>query len=529
MVLKRRGTTLRKMAARRRGSDTAMIEPTGRSAFDASRVADTSLDPMQAIEIARNVWWVGHYLPDDPFQCHVYLIDAGRDSVLVDPGSNLTFNHTLRKIEQVMPFDNIRYFLCQHQDPDITSSLPMIDKLVVRGDARIVTHWRTKTLVKHFGLQLPFWQIEDNDWRLTVGGRQLRFVFTPYLHFPGAFCTLDETSGVLFSSDLFGGFTKGFRLFAEDDGYFEAMRPFHEHYMPSREILAHGLAKLEALPFRAIAPQHGSILPEPLAGRMLRRLKELDCGLYLLVQHNTDIRRLVKLNDVLRGITETMVLSRDFSSTANTLLALAQKMLPVTAIEFFAGSRGPDGSDQTLHLTPTNRFRGALIDPPACLADSLGFDRMTWSRHVDGAFRLEHDWPQANPSPQADRHVAAVVPLFSPDSQVATAVAVLHMRDDGAFDADAAAQMIHQMAVPLQVAVERESIYRLLDLEKQAIYERSIRDPLTGLYTRIYMQDTVSRMIDLHDRDHATGFGVAMVDIDHFKRINDTYGHVQGD
>ena len=41
---------------------------------------------------------------DDQFQCHAYLIANGEQSVLLDPGSLLTFDHTLKKIESVMPF-----------------------------------------------------------------------------------------------------------------------------------------------------------------------------------------------------------------------------------------------------------------------------------------------------------------------------------------------------------------------------------------------------------------------------------------
>ena len=67
------------------------------------------------VQIADRIWWVGHVLPDDPFQCHVYLIENGDQSVLVDPGSMLTFKHTLAKIEQIMPFSQIRYFICHHQ------------------------------------------------------------------------------------------------------------------------------------------------------------------------------------------------------------------------------------------------------------------------------------------------------------------------------------------------------------------------------------------------------------------------------
>ncbi len=83
--------------------------------------------------------------------------------------------------------------------------------------------------------------------------------------------------------------------------------------------------------------------------------------------------------------------------------------------------------------------------------------------------------------------------------------------------------------MPLQVAVEREVIYRQLDMERQRIYERSIRDPLTGLFTRIYMQEVVQRLFDIQDRSPGNWLAVLMLDIDHFKQINDSYGHNQGD
>lgn len=74
-----------------------------------------------------------------------------------------------------------------------------------RDDAVVITHWRTEALLKHYGLSLPFWLLDRNGWQLDLGGRRLRFIFTPYAHFPGAFCTYDEQTGTLFSSDLFGG------------------------------------------------------------------------------------------------------------------------------------------------------------------------------------------------------------------------------------------------------------------------------------------------------------------------------------
>jgi len=221
-----------------------------------------NIDFNNAVEIAEDIWWVGHYLENDPFQCHVYLIKNGNNSVLIDPGSKLTFKSTLTKIESIMPFEDIKYFICHHQDPDITGALMLIDELVTRKDAVILSHWRSIALLKHYALKIPLQCVEEMNWELVLENKKLKFIFTPYLHFAGAFTSFDESTGVLFSSDIFGGFTEGFSLYVEDDKYFEEIKLFHEHYMPSREILRHSLNKFQKLDLNLIAPQHGSIIPK---------------------------------------------------------------------------------------------------------------------------------------------------------------------------------------------------------------------------------------------------------------------------
>jgi len=63
----------------------------------------------------------------------------------------------------------------------------------------------------------------------------------------------------------------------------------------------------------------------------------------------------------------------------------------------------------------------------------------------------------------------------------------------------------------------------------EAVYEQSIRDQLTGMFNRIYMHDTIKRIMELHDRGENKGVSLALFDIDHFKSINDTFGHNAGD
>ena len=63
---------------------------------------------------------------------------------------------------------------------------------------------------------------------------------------------------------------------------------------------------------------------------------------------------------------------------------------------------------------------------------------------------------------------------------------------------------------------------------RQSLKEQSIRDPLTGLYNRRYLEETLERELT---RARRAGLPVAviMADLDHFKKINDFYGHEAGD
>ncbi len=58
--------------------------------------------------------------------------------------------------------------------------------------------------------------------------------------------------------------------------------------------------------------------------------------------------------------------------------------------------------------------------------------------------------------------------------------------------------------------------------------EQSVRDPLTGLYNRRYLEETLERELRRADRV-GRGLGVVLFDLDHFKRFNDTHGHEAGD
>lgn len=76
--------------------------------------------------------------------------------------------------------------------------------------------------------------------------------------------------------------------------------------------------------------------------------------------------------------------------------------------------------------------------------------------------------------------------------------------------------------VPQQLRHEVDRLRR----EHAQVHEQSRRDSLTGSYNRRYLDERLEDLLAGGTRD---GLGVALVDLDWFKEVNDTYGHVLGD
>jgi diguanylate cyclase (GGDEF)-like protein/PAS domain S-box-containing protein len=74
-----------------------------------------------------------------------------------------------------------------------------------------------------------------------------------------------------------------------------------------------------------------------------------------------------------------------------------------------------------------------------------------------------------------------------------------------------------------QVALALANLYL-----RETLRQQSIHDPLTGLYNRRYLEEALNQEIQRAQR-HRHPIGIIMIDIDYFKRVNDTHGHEAGD
>lgn len=105
-----------------------------------------------------------------------------------------------------------------------------------------------------------------------------------------------------------------------------------------------------------------------------------------------------------------------------------------------------------------------------------------------------------------------------------TASSVINLRDLRLEDARALLE--HDPSFHLPHPEESPSLYLQSIIDH--LCELSLKDPLTGLANRRHFLHAIHREIDTVARSGDSGL-LLMIDIDHFKKVNDTYGHLAGD
>lgn len=136
-------------------------------------------------------------------------------------------------------------------------------------------------------------------------------------------------------------------------------------------------------------------------------------------------------------------------------------------------------------------------------------------------------WRRPGQSEVHCTHFASVVPenyLCVPMAAHGETLGIVHVECASA----GIAAMVEAQLPPLHEMVEMASMAIAgLDLRSR-LEEQSIRDNLTGLFNRHFMEDALDRELRRAIR-HKQHFAMLMVDVDYFKRFNDDFGHEAGD
>ena len=239
------------------------------------------IDPEKAVELLPGLYWIGWPDKDAGFSNNPYLLIDEEEVIVFDPGSRLDvhWGWVKKKIESIVPLNKITAVIVHHQDPDLCAAIPLIEEAVGVNNFEIITTERNSFFIPYYGVRTEVTTVEDGDIIKVGDDRELQFITSPYLHFPGAMVTYDRKEKVLFSSDIFGAFSVDWNLYA-NEYYVEAMKVFAQPYFPDKRHVHNFLNKIEPLELEMICPQHGSIIPKERIKEIIDALRELEVGVW---------------------------------------------------------------------------------------------------------------------------------------------------------------------------------------------------------------------------------------------------------
>lgn len=107
---------------------------------------------------------------------------------------------------------------------------------------------------------------------------------------------------------------------------------------------------------------------------------------------------------------------------------------------------------------------------------------------------------------------------------------VLHVRTESVLSIEGPVfERLTESKRRLAIAMAEHIALALANLRlRETLHHQAIRDPLTGLYNRRHMEESLEREVHRAIRRDAS-LSVVMLDLDHFKQFNDTFGHSAGD
>lgn len=222
------------------------------------------------VEISDGVYWVGVRdwnrrlfdalipLPKGTTY-NAYLIVGESKKALIDT-VNPGFEKELEeKIRQIVDPSDVDYVIMNHAEPDHAGSIPHL--MLINSKAMLVTTSRGAKMAQAF-YRVPEkrTKIVSDQEIIDLGGKRLRFIEAPMLHWPETMFTYLQENKILFPCDFFGSHVaKGLYDEEVEDLIVHAQRYFGEIMMPFRTMAEKALEKTKGLKIDMIAPGHGPI------------------------------------------------------------------------------------------------------------------------------------------------------------------------------------------------------------------------------------------------------------------------------
>ena len=199
-------------------------------------------------------------LPDGT-SYNAYLVEGSEKTALIDTVDPEMAEMLLSQLENV---ETIDYVIAQHAEQDHSGTLPQI--LERYPQAQVLATPKGKAMLVDL-LRIPEERVTGaaDGEVLSLGGKTLEFLYTPWVHWPETMSTYLQEDRILFSCDFFGSHLATSDLYVTDQGlvYEAAKRYYAEIMMPFRAIIRKNLVKIKTHEIGMIAPSHGPIYDKP--------------------------------------------------------------------------------------------------------------------------------------------------------------------------------------------------------------------------------------------------------------------------
>lgn len=202
----------------------------------------------------------GQYVVENGMAYNSYVIIDDKIAIVDSVEKNFG-NEWLDNIEKALEGREPDYLIVQHMEPDHSANITtFVNKY---KNAKIVSNAKSFVMMKNFfGSDFADRQIiVGENSELSLGGRVLKFITAPMVHWPEVIFTYDASEKILFSADAFGKFGA---LDTDEDWACEARRYYFGIVGKYGAQVQAVLKKVSALEVEKICPLHGPFLTENL-------------------------------------------------------------------------------------------------------------------------------------------------------------------------------------------------------------------------------------------------------------------------
>lgn len=226
-------------------------------------------------------------------QANQFLIIDNDQSILLDPGGDLTYIPLNMAITRYINPKQLDYIFASHQDPDIVASIDRwvlntsCQVLVSKLWGRFLPHLVSSHVDKKVGsFENRVIEIPDGGVRLPFGEQELVILPAHFLHSVGNFQLYDPTSKILFSGDMGASIGAADQAFVTDmNAHIPFMKGFHQRYMCSNKATRLWARMVKKMDVETLVPQHGPAFKgKDMVNQFLDWISDLECGVDLLNQ-----------------------------------------------------------------------------------------------------------------------------------------------------------------------------------------------------------------------------------------------------